>query len=98
MSSNRRSRFVAEIDPGLSDIGLTAWRLIAPCGMKALRTPQIVAVEKLRDGVLIEFDDRKCAIYTASLLHTYIPQAIKVKNIEPRNSTNRERAGLKVSE
>jgi hypothetical protein len=66
--------------------------------MKALRTPQIVAVEKLRDGVLIEFDDRKCAIYTASLLHTYIPQAIKVRNIEPRNSTNRERAGLKVSE
>ncbi len=64
-------------------------------GHEAPRSAQIVAVEKLTDGVLIEFDDRQCAIYTASLLYANLPHAIKVTNTEPLTTTPRDRAGLK---
>jgi hypothetical protein len=63
--------------------------------MKAPRSAQIVAVEKLTDGVLIEFDDRQCAIYPASLLYANLSRATKVTNTEPLNTTPRDRAGLK---
>ena len=63
--------------------------------MRTPRPSRIVTVEKLKDGVLIEFDDRQCAIYPASLLYSNLPKAIKVRNTEPRIGTPRDRAGLK---
>jgi hypothetical protein len=68
---------------------------MAEYGMKPPRSAQIVAVEKLKEGVLIEFDDRQCAIYSASLLYANLPHATKVTNTEPVSPTPRDRAGLK---
>ena len=43
----------------------------------------IVSAEKLKEGLLIEFEDGLCAIFSDSLLFDTLPQAIEVKNTEP---------------
>ena len=37
--------------------------------------PEIVAVERLSDGILVKFNDGRCVFYPVSLLHELIPQA-----------------------
>ena len=37
--------------------------------------PRILSAERLNGGVIITFDDGKCAVYSASLLHTTYPYA-----------------------
>ncbi len=44
-------------------------------GMDRNVTPEIVAAERLSDGILIKFTDGTCVFYPASLLHALIPQA-----------------------
>ena len=44
---------------------------------------RIVSAEKLKEGLLIEFEDGRCAIFSDSLLFVTLPQAIEVKNTEP---------------
>jgi len=43
--------------------------------MKTHTTPRIISAERLSDGVVVAFDDGKCALFSASLLHATIPQA-----------------------
>jgi hypothetical protein len=45
--------------------------------------PHIISAERVGDGVLIEFNDRKCALYPATLLYETLPQAIAFRNTEP---------------
>jgi len=37
--------------------------------------PRIVEAERMEDGVIITFDDGKCAVYPASLLYDVLPEA-----------------------
>lgn len=37
----------------------------------------------MSDGVLIEFDDHKCAFYSASLLYATLAKAVAVENRGP---------------
>ncbi|WP_263383984.1 hypothetical protein [Granulicella arctica] len=37
--------------------------------------PRLIAAERLNGGVIIAFDDGKCAVYSASLLYTTLGQA-----------------------
>jgi hypothetical protein len=46
--------------------------------MKTLSVPRVVSAERLEKGVIITFDDGKCALYSASLLHATFPQAEQV--------------------
>ena len=43
--------------------------------MESYSTPRITGVERLVDGVIISFDDGKCALYSAFLLHAFFDQA-----------------------
>jgi hypothetical protein len=51
--------------------------------MKNTRPCQIIAAERLGDGILIEFSDRRCALYSASLLYSVFSQAAEIANTEP---------------
>jgi hypothetical protein len=40
--------------------------------------PRIIEALRLRDGVVITFEDGKCALYTAALLFAMFPHADKL--------------------
>jgi hypothetical protein len=46
-------------------------------------SPHIISADRIGDAVLIEFDDRKCALYTAALLYETLPKALEIENTEP---------------
>jgi hypothetical protein len=50
--------------------------------MNTLETPRIVSVERLWSDVLLEFDDGTCALYSASLLFSMLPSAIRIEDEE----------------
>jgi len=37
--------------------------------------PRVIEALRLRDGVVITFEDGKCAVYTAALLYAMFPNA-----------------------
>ena len=43
--------------------------------MQTTVPPRIVAAERMEDGIFIEFDDGKSALYSASLLYAALPLA-----------------------
>jgi hypothetical protein len=43
--------------------------------MENPRSPRITAVDRLTDGLIIMFDDGRCAHYTSLVLHAALPQA-----------------------
>jgi hypothetical protein len=43
---------------------------------------RIVSAERMKDGLLIEFDDGECAVYPTALLRDLLPQAIPVEQPE----------------
>ena len=45
--------------------------------MEAQSTSQIACVDTMDGGVLVEFEDGKCALYSASLLRATLPQAVE---------------------
>lgn len=55
---------------------------------------RIVSAEKMSSGILVEFADGKCAIYSDSLLYSTLPKAKHVRNTEPSaNNPSRTRRG-----
>ena len=46
--------------------------------MDSIFHPRIIHAERMEDGVIIEFEDGKCAVFPASLLNATIPQANQV--------------------
>jgi hypothetical protein len=44
---------------------------------------RIVSAERMKDGLLIEFEDGECAIYPMALLRDLLPQAIPIE--QPKN-------------
>jgi hypothetical protein len=40
---------------------------------------RVIAAERLEEGVVITFEDGRCAIYSASLLYETLPQAQAVE-------------------
>jgi hypothetical protein len=38
-------------------------------------TPRIIEALRMKDGVIITFSDGKCALYSATLLHSMLPNA-----------------------
>jgi hypothetical protein len=53
--------------------------------MEPSSSHRVVAAERLNGGVIITFDDGKCAFYTASLLHSNLAQAKIVEEPEDDN-------------
>ena len=47
------------------------------CKMETQSTSQIACVDTLDGGVLVEFEDGRCALYSASLLRAVLPQAVE---------------------
>ena len=45
--------------------------------METQSTSQIACVDTMDGGVLVEFEDGKCALYSASLLRATLPQAVE---------------------
>lgn len=56
---------------------------LAECRMEKTCPTRIVAVERVGGGILIEFADLTCAIYSSELLYAVLPQAVEVENTEP---------------
>lgn len=48
-------------------------------------TPRILTAERLTGGVVIQFSDGKCALYSASLLYDTLPKAEELYE-EPSDS------------
>jgi hypothetical protein len=46
--------------------------------MSMVPEPRIVSADRMDDSVIVTFDDGRCAIYSASLLYTVLPQAKEV--------------------
>jgi len=46
--------------------------------MKLIGTPRVVSAEMLNGGIVITFDDDKCAVYSAGLLYALYPDAQQV--------------------
>jgi hypothetical protein len=46
--------------------------------MKDAAPPRIAFVDRVEDGVVITFDDGRCAIYSSTLLRQYLAQAKEV--------------------
>ncbi len=44
-------------------------------------TPRIINAERLDGGVIITFNDGKCAVYSASLLHAKLTEATEVDEL-----------------
>jgi hypothetical protein len=47
--------------------------------MKTQPASLVVSADRLNGGLLIAFDDGKCAFYSSSLLYATFPQAREVK-------------------
>lgn len=43
--------------------------------MERRPNPEIIAVERLRDGVMVKFADGSCVFYSAKFLYEAMPQA-----------------------
>jgi hypothetical protein len=43
--------------------------------MKTDPQPRIVEAERMTDGILITFEDGKCAVFSSPLLYATLPQA-----------------------
>jgi hypothetical protein len=50
--------------------------------MKINLMPRIIGAERLRDGVVITFEDGKSALYSASLLQSFFSQALEMGLLE----------------
>jgi hypothetical protein len=50
--------------------------------MRSEPKPRVIAADRLRMGVMITFDDGKCAFYSAELLDTIFSQAEEVPKAE----------------
>jgi hypothetical protein len=50
--------------------------------MEPTAAPRVIYAERLNGGVIITFDDGKCALYSASLLHVTFSQAEEVKDLK----------------
>ena len=48
--------------------------------MEEHNTPRIVEALRMKDGVLITFEDGKSAIYSAALLYAVFPKELKRKS------------------
>jgi hypothetical protein len=48
-------------------------------------TPHILSVERLKRGVIIDFEDGKSAVYSASLLYSVLPRAELLPDEEVRD-------------
>lgn len=51
-------------------------------GMDVKSEPRILAADRVANSLVIEFDDGKCALFPASLLHDTIPQAVQINESE----------------
>jgi hypothetical protein len=50
--------------------------------MTATEPVEILFAEIMRNGMLITFADGTCALYSASLLHSVLPKAVKLSKEE----------------
>jgi len=50
--------------------------------METQPSSQIACVDTMDGGVLVEFEDGKCALYSAALLRDVLPQAVEFEVTE----------------
>jgi hypothetical protein len=51
--------------------------------MESKPAPRIVSADRFNDGLLITFDDGRCAFYPSALLNAVFSQAEEFKENEP---------------
>jgi len=49
--------------------------------METHTAPHVTFVERLSSGVVVSFDDGRCALFSASLLHAIIPYAEELTDL-----------------
>ena len=54
--------------------------------MDTVPFPRVVNVERIDDGLILEFDNGVNAIYPASLLASMLSQAIKLEETDPEET------------
>jgi hypothetical protein len=50
--------------------------------METQSAPRVISVDRFRRGVVIAFDDGKCALYSSDLLHGTFPQAEELEETD----------------
>jgi hypothetical protein len=50
--------------------------------METQSAPRVISVDSFERGVVIAFDDGKCALYSSDLLHGTFPQAEELKETD----------------
>jgi hypothetical protein len=50
--------------------------------MESTPLPRVIEAQRLSGGVIITFDDGKCAVFSAALLHATFSQAKEIKESE----------------
>jgi predicted NAD/FAD-binding protein len=50
--------------------------------------PRVTNVERFGDGVVIEFDDGQCALFSAAVLHAALPQAVRIEASESESDSD----------
>ncbi len=50
--------------------------------------PRIVYAERMADSIIVGFDDGRCALYSAALLHATLSQAEEVTEREDEEATD----------
>ncbi len=58
--------------------------------MRTIASPCIVSAERIEDGIFIEFDDGKSALYSAPLLYTWLYKAVAVDVSDPEDDVESE--------
>ena len=56
---------------------------LAEHGLEKTRPTQIVDVERIGAGRLVEFADGGRALYSSDLLHAILPQTVEIETSEP---------------
>jgi hypothetical protein len=53
--------------------------------MNTQPTPRVVSVERLKSGLIIDFEDGKSAVYSASLLYSVFSRAERLPDKTSKN-------------
>lgn len=57
--------------------------------METQPKPRVISVDRFRTGVVIAFDNGKCALYSSDLLHGTFLQAEELKETDWLSEVNR---------
>lgn len=63
------------------------------CTMENSHIPKIISADRLEGGVIVSFEDGRCAIYSAALMYATLSQAREVTDKEKIKGFEWQRSG-----